>query len=159
MALTISRIFGFLDSQKFYSLQIDRSRSYPHSHARPARSRTCPCSRMCHFILNFRLIICPLHLHPSRSYPRSHARPARSRSLATLAPSSFSFSILCSSIPLVRSLARMLALFALIRSSSSLLLICHLLSLVAPYTSARPARSSSLAPLAPALHYTSPSSS
>ena len=51
--------FGFLDSQKFYPLQIDRSRSYPHSHARPARSRTCPCSRMCLFILNFRsLTVC-----------------------------------------------------------------------------------------------------
>ena len=149
MALTISRIFGFLDSQKFYPLQIDRSRSYPRSHARPARSRTCPCSRMCHFILNFRLIICPLHLHPSRSYPRSHARPARSRSLATLAPSSFSFSILCTSIPLAPSLARMLALLALIRSLSSPLLTCRLLLLVAPYVTARPARSRSLAPLAP----------
>ena len=55
---------------------------------------------------------CPLQLHPSRTYPRSHARPARSRSLATLAPSSFSFSILCSSIPLAPSLARMLGLLA-----------------------------------------------
>ena len=113
-----SRCFSFFISnipslsQNFYPLLIDRSRSYPRSHARPARSRAYPCSRMCHFILNFRLIICPLHLHPSRSYPRSHARPARSRSLATLAPSSFSFSILCSSIPLAPSLARMLGLLA-----------------------------------------------
>ena len=46
-------------SYKFYPLLIDRSRSYPRSHARPARSRTCPCSRMCHFILNFRsLTVC-----------------------------------------------------------------------------------------------------
>ena len=46
-------------SYQFYPFQFDRSRSYPRSHARPARSRTCPCSRMCHFILNFRsLTVC-----------------------------------------------------------------------------------------------------
>ena len=111
----------------------------------------------CHRFRSYNTVLARIRF--TSYYLRSHARPAPSPSVATFAPSSFSFSILCSSIPLVRSLARMLALFALIRSPSSLLLICHLLPLVPPSASARPARSSSLAPLAPALHCASPSSS
>ena len=158
-----SRCFSFFISnipslsQNFYPLLIDRSRSYPRSHARPARSRAYPCSRMCHFILNFRLIICPLHLHPSRSYPRSHARLARSRSLATLAPSSFSFSIaLCTYIPLARILARMLALLALGRSQRSPLLPFRSRSFAVRFLSLLPllvCSACSLAPLAPSSFY------
>ena len=158
-----SRCFSFFISnipslsQNFYPLLIDRSRSYPRSHARPARSRAYPCSRMCHFILNFRLIICPLHLHPSRSYPRSHARLARSRSLATLAPSSFSFSItLCTYIPFARILARMLALLALGRSQRSPLLPFRSRSFAVQFLSLLPllvCLACSLAPLAPSSFY------
>ena len=144
-------------SQKFYPLLIDRSRSYPHSHARPARSRTCPCSCICQFILNFRLVICPLHLNPSRSYPRSHARLARSRSLATLAPSSFSFSVaLCTSIPLAHILARMLALLALGRSRRLPLLPFRSRSFAVRFLSLLPllvCSACSLAPLAPSSFY------
>ena len=67
--------------------------------------------------------------------------------------------MLCTSIPLAPSLARMLALLALIRSHSSPLLTCRLLLNVAPHVSARPARSRSLAPLAPSPQSAFPSSS
>ena len=75
---------------------------------------------------------------------------------------SISFTInftLCLLIAIAHTLVRFLSLIPLLVCSlSSPLLICHLHSLVTPYASARPARSRSLAPLAPAPQCASPSS-